>query len=64
MGLKEAKDWAEALPHRPPSAAPRAVSAPAAGASERLAELKRMLDAGLIARSEYDAKKSQILAEL
>jgi membrane peptidoglycan carboxypeptidase len=36
----------------------------AGGAAERLAELNRMLDAGLITQSEYDAKKSEILAEL
>lgn len=64
MGLKEAKDWVEALPHRPPSAAPPALTPAGTGASERLAELKRMLDAGLITESEYDAKKREILAEL
>ncbi|HEX8246423.1 MAG TPA: ribosomal protein L7/L12 [Longimicrobium sp.] len=65
MGLKEAKEWAEALPHRPPSAAPATVAMTSAGgAAERLAELKRMLDAGLVTRSEYDAKKNQSLAEL
>ena len=64
MGLKEAKDWVEALPLRPPSAPPPVGAAPAGSASERLAELKRMLDAGLITQSEYDQKKSEILAEL
>ncbi|HET7461560.1 MAG TPA: SHOCT domain-containing protein [Longimicrobium sp.] len=30
----------------------------------RLAELKRMLDTGLITAAEFEAKKSEILAEL
>ncbi|HEX8905557.1 MAG TPA: ribosomal protein L7/L12 [Longimicrobiaceae bacterium] len=65
MGLKEAKDWVEALPLRPaapPETAPAAVAA--GGATERLAELKRMLDADLITQPEYDAKKSEILEAL
>ncbi|HEX6746387.1 MAG TPA: ribosomal protein L7/L12 [Longimicrobium sp.] len=64
MGLAEAKDWVEALPLRPPSSPPPTLLAPAGSASNRLAELKRMLDAGLITQSEYDQKKSEILAEL
>jgi len=69
MGLKEAKDWVEALPHRPPRAAtfaPPTAGAAAAhpGAAERLSELKRMLDAGLITAADYEAKKGEILAEL
>jgi hypothetical protein len=65
MGLKEAKDWVEALPHRPPAPAPRSPAADSGAApSARLAELKRMLDAGLITPAEYDAKKSEILAQL
>jgi hypothetical protein len=63
MGLKEAKDWVEALPHRPPSSA---ASSPGTGLApvERLAELKRMLDAGLVTQAEFEAKKSEILAGL
>jgi hypothetical protein len=65
MGLKEAKDWVEALPHRP--ASPGSTSSPTGtglGPVERLAELKRMLDAGLVTQAEFEAKKSEILAGL
>lgn len=68
MGLKEAKDWVEALQHRAPSAASSASSPTAGrtgiGAVDRLAELKRMYDTGLITLDEFEAKKAQILAEL
>ena len=68
MGLKEAKDWVEALEHRPPSPAtePGDASrpAPSLAPSERLAELRRMAEAGLISPDEYEAKKAEILAEL
>ncbi len=68
MGLKEAKDWVEALQHRPPSTTPPASSGTAGGtgigAADRLAELKRMLDAGLITFEEFEAKKADILAGL
>lgn len=64
MGLKEAKDWVEALPGRAPTASPRAAPDVADPPSERLAELKRMLDAGLITDSDYEAKKRDILASL
>lgn len=69
MGLKEAKDWVEALPHRPPSssAAAATVVAPSPETrtrEERLTELKRLLDSRLITIDEYDAKKAEILAEL
>jgi ribosomal L7/L12-like protein/putative oligomerization/nucleic acid binding protein len=63
MGLKEAKDWVDALPSRSPAIAQTPVAEPGA-ATGRLAELKRMLDAGLITQPEYDAKKGEILAEL
>ncbi|MBV9108343.1 MAG: ribosomal protein L7/L12, partial [Gemmatimonadetes bacterium] len=56
MGLKEAKDWVEAVPGRPPTAAAPSPSEGADSPSERLAELKRMLDAGLITNSDYEAK--------
>jgi hypothetical protein len=64
MGLKEAKDWVEALPGRPPTAASPSPSESADSPSERLAELKRLLDAGLITNSDYEAKKREILASL
>jgi large subunit ribosomal protein L7/L12 len=68
MGLKEAKDWVDALPNRPPSAAssaapPASVQSPG-GAAERLIELKRLLDAGLITQAEFDAKRGEILARI
>jgi ribosomal protein L7/L12 len=63
MGLKDAKAWVEALIHRH-FARPSPAPPPAAGAAERLAELKRMLDAGLVTPAEYEAKKARILAEL
>ena len=68
MGLKEAKDWVEALQHRAPSTTssspPPTAGATGIGAVDRLAELKRMFDAGLITHEEFEAKKAQILAEL
>lgn len=69
MGLKEAKDWVESLPLLPrrTSSSPPAPGATADAqpdAAGRLAELKRMLDAGLITSDEYEAKKREILAEL
>jgi Ribosomal protein L7/L12 C-terminal domain/Short C-terminal domain len=68
MGLKEAKDWVEALADRAPSTAPPASSGTAGrtgiGAVDRLSELKRMLDAGLITIEEFEAKKAEILAGL
>lgn len=68
MGLKEAKDWVEALPHRAPSTAPPPSPGTAGttgiGAVDRLAELKRMFDAGLITTDEFEAKKAEILAGL
>jgi hypothetical protein len=68
MGLKEAKEWVEALPHRAPSTAPPPSSGTAGttgtGAVDRLAELKRMFDAGLITTEEFEAKKAEILAGL
>jgi len=54
MGLKEAKNWVEALAHRQPSSS----------AVDRLAELKRLFDTSLITADEYEAKKAEILAEL
>lgn len=65
LGLKEAKDRAEALPLRPPRTAaesrePTATDRP----TGRLAELKRMLGAGLITAGEFEAKKAEILADL
>lgn len=65
LGLKEAKDWVDALPLRPlrtAAAQPGANAAP--GPADRLAELKRMLDSGLITTTEYETKKREILAEL
>jgi hypothetical protein len=65
MGLKEAKDWVEALPLRPPrTAAESPRTAATDSPTGRLAELKRMLDAGLITADEFEAKKAEILAEL
>jgi hypothetical protein len=68
MGLKEAKDWVEALPSRPPAAAtpPTPDASPSAltPAADRLTELKRLSDAGLITPAEYEAKKAEILAGL
>jgi len=68
MGLKEAKDWVEALPSRPPSttALPASDAFPAAvtPAAGRLLELKRLADAGLITAEEYEAKRAEILAGL
>lgn len=39
-------------------------TAPVGGAAERLRELKRLLDEGLVSASEYEAKKAEILARL
>jgi len=64
MGLKEAKDWVEALPHRPSSASASTPPSAGLGAVERLAELKRMLDAGLVTQAEFEARKGEILAGL
>ncbi|HEU4562664.1 MAG TPA: ribosomal protein L7/L12 [Longimicrobium sp.] len=67
MGLREAKEWVEALEHRAPSAtssSPAPAGPTGIGAVDRLAELKRMLDGGLITLDEFEAKKAQILAEL
>lgn len=70
MGLKEAKDWVEALPSSPPlppPSAPPAADASLAAvtpAADRLLELKRLADAGLITAAEYEAKKAEILAGL
>jgi hypothetical protein len=68
MGLKEAKDWVESLPSRPPAtSAPPPVDASLAAATpaaDRLLELKRIADAGLITPAEYEAKKAEILAGL
>jgi hypothetical protein len=67
MGLKEAKDWVEALPGRPPATSATTIVTPSAEPrtrEERLSELKRLLDAGLITADEYEAKKAEILAEL
>ncbi|MFL5539658.1 MAG: ribosomal protein L7/L12 [Longimicrobiaceae bacterium] len=68
MGLKEAKDWVEALPDRPPATSAHPVTpTPPPGSrtrEERLAELKRLLDANLITQGEFEAKKAEILAEL
>ena len=61
LGVKPAP--AAATPSTvPPTAAP-----PAASGGERvavLAELKQMLDGGLITQDEYDAKKAEILARM
>lgn len=38
--------------------------APVGGAAERLRELKRLLDEGLVSAGEYEAKKAEILARL
>jgi Ribosomal protein L7/L12 C-terminal domain len=67
MGLKEAKDWVEALPHRPPS--PPADASPTTSPdvrapADRLREIERLRDAALITASEYEAKRAEILAEL
>ncbi|HYH82515.1 MAG TPA: ribosomal protein L7/L12 [Longimicrobium sp.] len=67
MGLKEATDWVEAMPHRAP-AVEGVTAAPASspvsfGREERLAELKRMADVGLITAADYEARKAEILAE-
>lgn len=64
MGLKEAKDWVEALPSRAPGTAFAASPAALPGPVERLADLKQMLDTGLITPEDYEAKKSEILAGL
>ncbi|HSU14178.1 ribosomal protein L7/L12 [Longimicrobium sp.] len=64
MGLKEAKEWVEALPHRPASPMSPSRAMESNPPVARLAELKRMLDAGLITQAEYDAKKGEILAGL
>lgn len=66
LGLKEAKEWVDALPLRPPRAATPETAAADVQLSPayRLAELKRMLDTGLITAAEFEAKKSEILAEL
>ena len=37
---------------------------PSTDPMEKLSNLKKMLDAGLIERSEYDAKKSEILSAM
>ena len=42
----------------------QAASAPSDDPVETLAKLKRMLDAGLIEQSEYDAKKAEILSRM
>jgi len=67
MGLKEAKDWVEALPNRLPAVSAATVVVPSPESrtrEERLSELKRLLDANLITQDEFEAKKAEILAEL
>lgn len=57
-------------PTAPPPAAPQPAAPPPAAAQpeqdpvEVLAKLKKMLDAGLIEQSEYDAKKAEILSKM
>lgn len=53
-----------ANPQSAPAAAPAAPTAPAEDPIETLGKLKRMLDAGLIEQSEYDAKKAEILSRM
>jgi len=67
MGLKEAKDWVETLPHRPPSPATDAPATASPGVrapADRLRELERLRDAALITADEYEAKRAEILKEL
>lgn len=45
----------------PAAAAPAPAAAPADDPMEKLAKLKKMLEAGLIEQSEFDAKKKQII---
>ncbi len=54
MGLKEAKDYVDALAQTPPDAAE----------VETLRQLKQMMDEGLITIQEYEAKKAEILARM
>ncbi|MFL5381927.1 MAG: ribosomal protein L7/L12 [Longimicrobiaceae bacterium] len=67
MGLKEAKEWVEALAHRQPASSAPAALTPSQESrtrEERLVELERLFDANLITADEYEAKKAEILAEL
>jgi hypothetical protein len=43
---------------------PQQQAAPAEDPVEKLAKLKKMLDADLITQEEYDAKKQDILAQM
>ncbi len=54
MGLKEAKDYVDALAETPPDAEE----------VETLRQLKQMMDEGLITIQEYQAKKSDILSRM
>jgi uncharacterized membrane protein YdbT with pleckstrin-like domain len=47
-----------------PAAAPVASAAPAAGAADKLRELKRLLDDGLISPAEFEAKRKQLVDQL
>ena len=58
---RESKD--PAVEPAPPATAPAGTPIEG-GWFERLADAKKMLDAGLIAEAEYDATKSQILSSL
>lgn len=49
-----------ALLRRPPAEVPRGVST----ASERLIELKRLRDGGMISADEYENQRTKIIAEL
>jgi len=67
MGLKEAKDWVEALPHRPPSPpadTPATMTPDVRAPADRLRELERLRDAALITADEYESKRAEILEEL
>ena len=52
-----------AFPQQPQSSAPHNTEPPQ-DPIEVLAKLKKMLDAGLIEQSEYDAKKAEILSRM
>lgn len=77
LGFKRAIDGATSAYHNvaagrvpqpaaaaPPAAAAAAQASPAESATERLRQLKRLLDDGLVSQAEYDAKRKQLLDQI
>lgn len=66
VGLKEAKDYVEALRAGalPASSPARQAETSPSDPVQRMKQLKQMLDDGLITAQEYEAKKADILSRL